>query len=305
MIRTKSQMTADINADITTNGAGAITGQVLNDIMRNMNDSYQSVIQTYTSAQRDALPTPTDGDLIYNSDTDRLEVYAGGWMPTGASYQGTLNCSGNPNYPASKEGDLLRISAAGFIGGASGYPVSVGDLVLCIESTVAGDHATVGSKFRIFQTGSCTTRIDKTYQIMGVPMVRKSDGTSDAQPLLYSTGSEFVILFPVADFEVLGTASIVFPTGYKFFIESCGVIVTTADTVTSQPHFSFGVNGSTSVYKASAATTGLTAAGARNNYTTLLTADGKTSVSYEIHNAANATTLEGRVYFKGFLVEDQ
>ena len=140
---------------------------------------------------------------------------------------------------------------------------------------------------------------------MGVPMVRNSDGTSDAQPLLYSTGSEFVILFPVADFEVLGTASIVFPTGYKFFIESCGVIVTTADTVTSQPHFSFGVNGSTAVYKASAATTGLTAAGARNNYTTLLTVDGKTSVSYEIHNAANATTLEGRVYFKGFLVEDQ
>ena len=305
MIRTKSQMTADINADITTNGTGAITGQVLNDLLQDMNDSYQSVIQTYTSAQRDALPTPTDGDLIYNSDTDRLEVYAGGWMPTGASYQGTLNCSANPNYPASKEGDVLRISAAGFIGGASGYPVSVNDMVLCLESTVAGDHATVGSKFRIFQTGSIATRLDKTYQIMGVPTARKSDGTSDAQPLLYSTGNEFVILFPVADFKATGTASILFPSGYKFFIESCGVIVTAATSVSSQPHFSFGVNGSTAVYKASAATTGLTAAGARNNYTTLLTADGKTSVAYEITNAGNATTLDGRVYFKGFLVEDQ
>lgn len=305
MIKTKSQLTADIDADITTNGSGSITGAILNDLMQDMNDSYQSVIQTYTTAQREALPTPTDGTLIYNSDTDRLEVYAGGWMGVGATYQGILSCSANPNYPASKQGDLIRISAAGLIGGSSGYPVSVGDMVLCIASTVSGNHATVGASFRIFQTGSIATRLDKTFQIMGVPMARKSDATSDNAPLLYATGAEFVILFPEADFKTLDSASILFPTGYTFFIESCGVIVTEATSVSSQPHFSFGISTDLDHYKAAAATSGLTAVGHRVNYTSLLTVNGETSVAYELTNAAGGTSMSGRVYFKGFLVEDQ
>ena len=112
-------------------------------------------------------------------------------------------------------------------------------------------------------------------------------------------------MFPEADLTATGTHSILFPTGYRFFIESCGIIVTEVVSMGSQPHFSFGVDGSTAVYKASAATTGLAAAGDRNNYTSLLTVNGKTSVAYEIHTASNSTTLKGRVYFKGFLVENE
>jgi hypothetical protein len=304
-IKTKTQLAADINADITTNGAGGITGAILNDIMIDMVDSLGSLIQSYTSVERDAISTPAAGTLIYNSTTSRLEIYAGGWQPVGLQYQGAISCSANPNFPASKVGDVLRVSASGLIGGASGLPVLSGDLIICIESTAAGDYATNKAKFIVIRSGSFAVQTDKTMTTFGTPIVRQSNATTDANPLLYSTGSEFTLMFPEADLTATGTASILFPTGYRFFIESCGIIVTEVVSMGSQPHFSFGVDGSTAVYKASAATTGLAAAGDRNNYTSLLTVNGKTSVAYEIHTASNSTTLKGRVYFKGFLVENE
>mgnify|MGYP000247414347 CR=1 FL=1 len=68
-------------------------------------------------------------------------------------YQGTVDASTNPNYPAGDAGHTYRISVAGNIGGASGPAVEVGDLLLCnTDATAAGNHATVGSNWNIIQT---------------------------------------------------------------------------------------------------------------------------------------------------------
>jgi hypothetical protein len=304
-ILTRAARTAQINADIDTNGTGAITGSILNTVLNNLNDSLQDRIQSYTSVQRDAIAAPFNGMLIYNSTTARLETYNGGWAAVGFQYQGGIALNANPNFPAGKVGDVYAASSAGLIGGASGYPLSTNDLILCTASNAGGTFASVGSSWRYIYSGSVAHRIDKTFILSGVPTVRKSDGTSDANPLMYSTGAEFVIMFPDEDLKATGTGSILFPTGYRFFVTEVGVIATDADTVTVQPTVSFGVDGDLDRYKAAALTTGLTADGARFVPSSLLVNNGQTSVGYEVTVAATATTLTGRVYFKGFLVENQ
>ena len=67
-------------------------------------------------------------------------------------YKGVINCSANPNYPAADAGHVYKVSVAGKIGGASGIAVGVGDALICnVDSTSAGDHATVGANWDILQ----------------------------------------------------------------------------------------------------------------------------------------------------------
>lgn len=67
-------------------------------------------------------------------------------------YKGTIDCSGNPNYPAADAGHLYIVSVAGKVGGASGIVVDVGDWCLCnTDGTASGDQATVGTKWNIVE----------------------------------------------------------------------------------------------------------------------------------------------------------
>ena len=66
--------------------------------------------------------------------------------------KGNLDCSTNPNYPAANAGEAYLVSVAGKIGGVSGINVEAGDLAVCkTDSTVSGDHATVGSDWFVVQ----------------------------------------------------------------------------------------------------------------------------------------------------------
>lgn len=69
------------------------------------------------------------------------------------SFKGVIDCSANPNYPAADAGAMYKISVAGKIGGASGKSVEVGDTIICcVDSTAAGNDATVGANWSILQT---------------------------------------------------------------------------------------------------------------------------------------------------------
>ncbi len=57
-----------------------------------------------------------------------------------------IDCSGSPNYPAGTTGDFYSVYLAGKIGGASGIPVAIGDLIFALANGIpSGDQATVGS----------------------------------------------------------------------------------------------------------------------------------------------------------------
>jgi hypothetical protein len=64
--------------------------------------------------------------------------------------KGSIDCSGNPNYPAANAGDIYVVSVAGKIGGASGVSVDVGDWIVCnVDGTPSGTQAAVGANWAI------------------------------------------------------------------------------------------------------------------------------------------------------------
>lgn len=65
--------------------------------------------------------------------------------------KGSIDCSGNPNYPVGVSGDRYKVSAAGKIGGASGIVVDVGDVIECLVDNAGGTQAAVGSSWFIVQ----------------------------------------------------------------------------------------------------------------------------------------------------------
>lgn len=68
------------------------------------------------------------------------------------TYEGVIDCSTNPNYPAADAGNVYIVSVAGKIGGASGTNVEIGDMLVCnTDSTSSGDQATVGAYWNIVQ----------------------------------------------------------------------------------------------------------------------------------------------------------
>ena len=71
-----------------------------------------------------------------------------------AKPMGGIDCAGNPNYPAANVGDFYRVTNAGFIGGASGTPVQVGDELHCYVTGVAGTQAAVGSNWTVVQANA-------------------------------------------------------------------------------------------------------------------------------------------------------
>lgn len=80
-----------------------------------------------------------------------LVILAG--IGSGMEIKGNIDCSANPNYPAGNQGDYYRVSVAGKIGGAAGFPVSVGDAIVCFVSGAAGTQAAVGANWNIKQVG--------------------------------------------------------------------------------------------------------------------------------------------------------
>ena len=66
-------------------------------------------------------------------------------------FQGNIDCSANPNYPAGSEGDTYYVSAAGKIGGASGVTVAVGDAIVCKTDNAGGTEASVGTSWFVLE----------------------------------------------------------------------------------------------------------------------------------------------------------
>jgi len=65
--------------------------------------------------------------------------------------RGEIDCSANPNYPASKAGDRWEVSVAGKIGGAAGIDVDVYDEIVCKADSAGGTQAAAGTSFYVIQ----------------------------------------------------------------------------------------------------------------------------------------------------------
>jgi hypothetical protein len=75
-IKTKVQLEAENDANITTNGNNDITGAILNALVTNLIDSLEIIIQSYTTVQIAAL-TATLRQIVFNTDTNTFQYYDG------------------------------------------------------------------------------------------------------------------------------------------------------------------------------------------------------------------------------------
>jgi len=95
-------------------------------------------------------------------------------------YKGLIDCSTNPNYPEGVVGDLYEVSVAGKIGGNSGVIVVVKNLILCKESTVTGDEATVGTKWAVMGGDMRRSKYDTDFDGIVDEAEAINDGTNYA-----------------------------------------------------------------------------------------------------------------------------
>lgn len=78
-----------------------------------------------------------------------------------------IDCSTNPNYPASTKGDAYRVTVGGRIGGASGPILEPNDTIYCLTTSPSGTEAAVGSNFYIVQGNidKATTSVHGTVRL--------------------------------------------------------------------------------------------------------------------------------------------
>jgi hypothetical protein len=94
----------------------------------------------------------TTGTLPFAQLPSNLVTLLG--LTNSLQFQGTLDASGDPNYPSASIGYMWIISKAGLIGGGSGAAVSAGDMVICITANAGGTQALVGADFTIVHTSA-------------------------------------------------------------------------------------------------------------------------------------------------------
>lgn len=133
--------TVIVDADFSANG-----------IMRRSGAGSYTVLTGSSSI--DTVETSITDDSTHIPTSSAVKAYADGIIVAAdaMTYEGVIDCSADPNYPAADAGHVYVVSVAGNIGGSSGPDVEVGDMLLCKnDSTASGDHATVGAYWDIIQ----------------------------------------------------------------------------------------------------------------------------------------------------------
>ena len=115
-VKSKTVLKADNDANITTNGVGDITGLILNSQLEDFVDSWQDVITSYTTVNRDLLTGMSTGLIIYNTTNERNEYYDGtSWLAVGDTKKADYvywKGTGNTDLTANETGDI-RIGVNG------------------------------------------------------------------------------------------------------------------------------------------------------------------------------------------------
>jgi hypothetical protein len=110
------------------------------------------VAATFTARIATGTSLGTSDTLVPSQNAVKAYADALIGAANGVVFKGVIDCSTNPNYPASNAGDLYRVSVAGRIGGASGTIVEIGDLLLALtDGTASGTQAAVGANWNISQ----------------------------------------------------------------------------------------------------------------------------------------------------------
>lgn len=146
------QALGKLQAQITT-----LNGSLSSHIADHTNPHQVTLEQVRTQNNQLAGDIDANNNHIINlaDATDRKHALTKGQFDdafnAAGRNKGGIDCSGNPNYPASNSGDRWEVTVAGKIGGASGVSVDIYDEIVCKTTSAGGNHATVGTNFYIVQ----------------------------------------------------------------------------------------------------------------------------------------------------------
>jgi len=162
-----------------------------------------------------------------------------------------------------------------------------------------------GGDNRISIGTSIENRVDSSHIIAGPSLVKKDNNEAAGTESLQFVGQENYQFSKEIDLKVLGdeVVSIAYPLGSKYFVGELGLVLTDASGVTLAPQVSFGIIGSTELLLG-ATLAGGTSTNERDIFIPL-NINGQQSVTMSVKVAATGTTCKGRVYFKGFLLEEE
>ena len=149
-------------------------------------------------------------------------------------------------------------------------------------------------------------RIGCTTNIGGALITKKDDGEGEAYAFREYSSAEITLMTKNIDLETVDSHDITVPSGSTFYISEMGVIITDWSSVVTQPTIRIG-NSSDDDKQLDdiQLSSNLSGAGKRVRFLPALPDDGESLLRVCIVNAANATTMKGRFYFKGMLVENQ
>lgn len=166
-------------------------------------------------------------------------------------------------------------------------------------SVVASAHESAALGYR------AVARVQKTVNVGGAIIQRKDDGEAAGDALHSFPGVEVVLMSKEVDLKVVADQTLTLASGCHFFADEVGLLITSANTVSGQPTIRAGWTGTLAGLLAAVQTTGLDAGHDRQRFASMLDSGGKTSLTAGVTVAATATTLLGRFYWKGLLVEDE
>lgn len=140
------------------------------------------VVPTATAANQAVNKGQMDtADTALQTQIDNLTTAVNSGMKTPLP----LDCSTNPNYPASDKGDTYQVTVPGKIGGASGLDVQIGDTIVCTANNAGGTQAAVGANYYILQA-NLTQATENVSGYAKVATQAKVDAGSDDQDFVTS-----------------------------------------------------------------------------------------------------------------------
>ncbi len=228
-------------------------------------------------------------------------------------YQGVIDCSGNPSYPAGEKDWYWRVSVAGLIGGGSGLAVDIGDEIICIADNGGGTQALVGTSYMIINVNisPCTVaeaRTGTSNSVYATPALLTALGitTAAATPLGISSGTTQQLSLAASAAQLgLYISQTAATTGYAISISSA-IADTTTRLVTASSSMSTAYTTAKTLYGYyhTHTSNGTDVDGAEvSGHVSYLSSTGLSKISYNGFNALFAgtyTAAAGTQYIAGF-----
>ena len=173
------------------------------------------------------------------------------------------------------------------------------------RSTAVGHYSCATAEYANAIGNYGTSRIACTTNIGGALIIKKDAGETEGLDFMQFSGVETVLMTKEVDLKSVAATTITLPTGARFWINEMGILSTCVDTLTTQPEISIGITGDEDKHMDESTTVNLTAAGKRERYIPTSPDDGEVTLVGKVTTAAVATSMKGRFYFKGLLVENE